>query len=106
VDDYYTRIAYVEALSDERGGTCAELGVAHRFTKPGCPWTNDKAERFNQSLLTEFAYRRPWHSHHDRQAAEAGWSCRQHSTRPLRPRGPSTHWTALRMTGNNPRCGR
>ncbi|WP_345428984.1 IS481 family transposase, partial [Pseudonocardia xishanensis] len=27
--------------------TCTELGIAQRFTKPRCPWTNGKAERFN-----------------------------------------------------------
>jgi transposase InsO family protein len=30
------------------------------FTKPGCPWTNGKAERFNRTLLNEWAYTRPW----------------------------------------------
>ena len=32
--------------------------VKRRFTKPGCPWTNGKAERFNRTLLTEWAYAR------------------------------------------------
>jgi transposase InsO family protein len=93
IDDR-TRLAYVEALPDERDLTsagflyravawfrdqgvrvlrvltdnaqvyrrgrnwravCIALGLRRRFIKPGCPWTNGKAERFNRTLLTEFA---------------------------------------------------
>jgi len=49
--------------------TCTELGIGRRFTRPGCPWTNGKAERFNRTLLTEYAYARPWLSNTDRLAA-------------------------------------
>lgn len=100
IDDH-SRLAYSEALADEKDHTCA--GFLHRalawfaahgvhvrrvltdnaltyrqgtdwgwvcsawqlkrrFTKPGCPWTNGKAERFNRTLLTEWAYARPWTS--------------------------------------------
>jgi transposase InsO family protein len=111
VDDH-SRIAYVEALPDEkdpsaaaflrravawfaargvrieriltdnamvyRHGTnwtraCAELGIGRRFIKAGCPWTNGKAERFNRTLLTEFAYARPWTSNRQRRAALPKW---------------------------------
>lgn len=111
VDDR-TRLAYVEALPDERDLTCAgflhravtwfrehgvavlriltdnakvyrvgenwkavcvALGIRRRFTKRGCPWTNGKAERFNRTLLSEFAYARPWTSNTDRLAALDGW---------------------------------
>jgi transposase InsO family protein/transposase-like protein len=41
---------------------CSALQIRRRFTKPGCPWTNGKAERFNRTLLTEWAYAQPWHS--------------------------------------------
>ena len=100
IDDY-TRLAYSEALPDEKDHTCAAFlhralawFAAHgihvgrvltdnakvyrigtdwgwvcsawqlkrRFTKPGCPWTNGKAERFNRTLLTEWAYARAWTS--------------------------------------------
>ena len=100
VDDH-SRLAYIEALPDERDPTCAGflhraaswfhhrgvtvervltdnamsyrrgrnwpavcvgLGIRRRFIKPGCPWTNGKAERLNRTLLTEFAYARPWTS--------------------------------------------
>jgi transposase InsO family protein len=111
VDDH-TRLAYVEALPDERDLTCAEflyravawfrdhgvtvlriltdnaqvyrrgrnwtavcvaLGLRRRFTKPGCPWTNGKAERLNRTLLCEFAYAQPWLSNNARRAALPDW---------------------------------
>jgi transposase InsO family protein len=39
---------------------CGALQIHRRFIKPGCPWTNGKAERFNRTLLTEWAYAQPW----------------------------------------------
>ena len=60
-----------------RGGNwravCIALGLRRRFIKPGCPWTNGKAERLNRTLLTEFAYARPWTSNHQRLAALDTW---------------------------------
>jgi transposase InsO family protein len=41
---------------------CSAWQLKRRFTKPGCPWTNGKAERFNRTLQTEWAYARPWTS--------------------------------------------
>ena len=109
VDDH-SRVAYIEALPDERDLTCAgflhravawfreqgvrvlriltdnakvyrvgghwravcvALGLRRRFTKPGCPWTNGKAERLNRTLLTEFAYAQPWLSNTDRAALDS-----------------------------------
>ncbi len=111
VDDR-SRLAYIEALPDEKDPTCAAflhraatwfhtrgvtvervltdnamsyrhgrtwaavcqgLGIRRRFIKPGCPWTNGKAERLNRTLLTEFAYARPWTSNQQRLAALDGW---------------------------------
>ena len=43
--------------------------LKRRFTKPGCPWTNGKAERFNRTLLNEWAYTRPWTSNRGRTRA-------------------------------------
>lgn len=111
VDDH-SRLAYIEALPNERDLTCAgflhraatwfhqrgvriervltdnalayrrgrnwtavcvALGIRRRFIKPGCPWTNGKAERLNRTLLTEFAYARPWTSNQQRLAALDCW---------------------------------
>jgi transposase InsO family protein len=48
------------------GWVCSAWQLKRRFTKPGCPWTNGKAERFNRTLLTEWAYARPWTSNTSR----------------------------------------
>lgn len=50
---------------------CSALQITRRLTKPGCPWTNGKAERFNRTLLTEWAYAQPWLSTLERTAAFA-----------------------------------
>ncbi|MDS1113373.1 integrase core domain-containing protein [Gordonia westfalica] len=44
------------------GWVCTAWGLRRRFIKPGRPWTNGKAERFNRTLLNEWAYARPWTS--------------------------------------------
>jgi transposase InsO family protein len=110
VDDH-SRLAYAEALPDEKGPTCAafltraaayfaehgitrierlmtdnawaykwslrsvcaELGIRQKFIKPHCPWQNGKAERFNRTLATEWAYRRVYTSTTERTAALAPW---------------------------------
>jgi transposase InsO family protein len=44
------------------GWVCSAWQLKRRFIRPGRPWTNGKAERFNRTLLTEWAYARPWPS--------------------------------------------
>ena len=41
---------------------CAELGIVHTRTRPYRPATNGKVERFNRTLLDEWAYARLWKS--------------------------------------------
>ena len=41
---------------------CAELGIIHTRTRPYRPATNGKVERFNRTLLDEWAYARLWTS--------------------------------------------
>lgn len=52
---------------------CSALQLRRRFTRPGCPWTNGKAERLNRTLLTEWAYSQPWTSNTARLAALDAW---------------------------------
>lgn len=67
------RVITDNALSYRRGTNwawvCHALQLKRRFTKPGCPWTNGKAERFNRTLLTDWAYTRPWRNNAERNAA-------------------------------------
>ena len=60
------RVLTDNALVYRHGGdwawVCSAWQLKRRFTKPGRPWTNGKAERFNRTLLTEWAYARPWTS--------------------------------------------
>jgi len=48
-------------------------GVVHRRTRPYRPQTNGKAERFNRTLASEWAYARLYASNQARLAALAGW---------------------------------
>jgi len=52
---------------------CQALQIKRRFIKPGCPWTNGKAERFNRTLQNRWAYRTAWTCNDDRTAALAAF---------------------------------
>jgi transposase InsO family protein len=72
-------ISVNEVITDN--GSCyrsrifnAALGDAiHLFTRPYRPQTNGKVERFNRTLLDEWAYVRPYDSEQSRTAALAEW---------------------------------
>jgi transposase InsO family protein len=49
-------------VSNRFAKTCRALQLRHIRTRPYRPCTNGKAERFIQTLLREWAYRRPYHS--------------------------------------------
>lgn len=53
--------------------TCADAGIVHRFTRPYRPQTNGKVERFNRTLLEEWAYVRIYRSEHSRTDALDRW---------------------------------
>ena len=71
------RVLTDNALSYRRGAAwiaiCTELGIGRRFIQPGRPWTNGKAERFNRTLRTEWAYATAWTSNDQRTAALDSW---------------------------------
>lgn len=54
----YRSHAFADALGD---------GVKHRFTRAYRPQTNGKVERFNRTLMTEWAYARPYLSEASRE---------------------------------------
>lgn len=51
----------------------AALGIKHRFTRPYRPQTNGKVERFNRTLVQEWAYSRPYETDEARAAAYGLW---------------------------------
>jgi transposase InsO family protein len=50
-----------------------ERRILHRYCRPYRPQTNGKAERFNRTLLEEWAYIRPYWRESDRARALARW---------------------------------
>ena len=62
--------------------TCRGLQVVHRRTRPYTPRTNGKAERFIQTALREWAYRRPYYTSFDRSRMLPGWLEHYNAARP------------------------
>ena len=62
--------------------TCRGLQVVHRRTRPYTPRTNGKAERFIQTALREWAYRRPYYASADRTRMMPGWLEHYNAARP------------------------
>ena len=52
---------------------CRSAGLRHRRTRPYTPRTNGKAERFIQTLLREWAYRRAYPDSRHRTEALPAW---------------------------------
>ena len=50
-----------------------ELGAKHKRTRPYTPRTNDKAERFIQTMLRLWAYARPYNTSDERAAVLEPW---------------------------------
>jgi transposase InsO family protein len=53
--------------------TLAAAGIVHRRIRPYRPQTNGKVERFNRTLLEEWAYARPYRSEAERRSALPPW---------------------------------
>jgi transposase InsO family protein len=79
--------------------TCRALHVRPQRTRPYTPRTNGKAERFIQTALREWAYRRPYYSTADRAAALPGWL--EHYNCARRHRSLGSHPPVSRLSGGN-----
>lgn len=86
-------------LSRSFRATCRALHIGHRRTRPYTPRTNGKAERFIQTALREWAYRRPYYTSFDRRRMLAGWLEHYNAARPHR--GIGGHPPLSRLPGGN-----
>ena len=71
---------------------CRRWTVRQRFTRPYRPQTNGKAERFIQTLLREWAYRRPYRSSARRTAALSPYLRFYNHRRPHASLGRRSPW--------------
>ncbi len=69
-------------LSHAFADAMAAIGARHKRTRPFRPPTKGKAERFNQTLLAEWAYVRPYHTNQERLDALLAWVDRYNRERP------------------------
>jgi len=60
----------------------ADLGARHKRTRPRRPQTNGKSERFNRTMLDEWAYVRPYESNNERLIALPGFVNHYNNHRP------------------------
>jgi Integrase core domain len=60
----YRSHAFATALGDQ---------IKHKRTRPYRPQTNGKVERYNRTMLQEWAYARPYHSETERVASFTDW---------------------------------
>ena len=59
--------------SAEFAQALVRIGAAHRTTRPYRPQTNGKVERFNRTMVDEWAYARLYRSNEARIAALGSW---------------------------------
>ena len=80
---------------------CAQLGLAHHYTRPYTPRTNGKAERFIQTALREWAYARAYHHSYQRRDALPNWLHGYNWHRPHMSLAGQPPITRLHLNRNN-----
>ncbi len=65
--------AFGYRLSGAFQAALEQLGARHLLITPHCPWQNGKVERFNRTLLREWAYAKVFSSNQERADLLADW---------------------------------
>lgn len=90
IERVMTDNAFSYRLSAAFADALAELDARHVLIRPHCPWTNGKVERFNRTLLSEWAYAQVFTSNDERSALLPDWlehynTTRRHSSLGAKP---------------------
>jgi transposase InsO family protein len=85
------------------GAALAAIGARHKRTRPFRPQTNGKAERFNKTLLAEWAYVRVYETNQARLDALPDWLVHYNTDRPHGSLGGCTPMSVLvnNVSGNH-----
>jgi transposase InsO family protein len=87
--------------SRDFAAACAQLSLAHHYTRPYTPRTNGKAERFIQTCLREWAYARAYHHSYQRRDALPTWIHGYNWHRPHMSLAGQPPVSRLRLDRNN-----
>lgn len=95
IDRVMTDNAFVYTRSQQFATVLETIGAAHKRIRPYRPQTNGKVERFHQTLLAGWAYKRPYQTNQQRRDALADFIDSYNQTRPHSELGGKPPMTIL-----------
>ena len=103
IDRVMTDNAMAYKHSQDFADALSVIGAAHKLTRPYRPQTNGKVERFHQTLLRGWAYKRPYRSNQQRRRALTRFLRTYNHHRPHRSLGDQPPITRLvtHLCGND-----